>query len=142
MEICCMRKGMVQCHIHGEVYYGVSSVEMWSDLESWQLGKINIWRDPWIPRGSTRAVITPKGSNILSKVDEEMLKQTFWEDDVEMIRSTLVHTDMDDVLAWHVDTRGILSVKSAYKVYREHLLSTSRRGMASPATNGRQEDSF
>jgi hypothetical protein len=26
---------------------------------------INIWRDPWIPRGDTRRVITPKGASIL-----------------------------------------------------------------------------
>jgi hypothetical protein len=31
---------------------------------------INIWRDPWIPRGDTRRVITPKGASILQNVSE------------------------------------------------------------------------
>lgn len=64
----------------------------------WRVGnreKINIWRDPWVPRGVTRAIITSKGRNILSKVaelidpstgewDVELLNQTFWEEDVEV----------------------------------------------------------
>ena len=57
---------------------------------------------------------------ITGEWDVELLQQTFWEDDVEIIRSIVVHIDMDDVLAWHFDIREIFSVKSAYKVHREH----------------------
>lgn len=57
----------------------------------WRVGNgshINIWSDPWLPRGQTRKPIIPKGSNIITKVEElidpytgrwdvELLKQTF-----------------------------------------------------------------
>jgi len=59
---------------------------------------INIWNDPWILRGRTRRVITPRGQNVLSRVsdlidpssgswDVDLLEQTFWEEDVELIKS-------------------------------------------------------
>ena len=39
----------------------------------WRVGSgkdIDIWSDPWIPRGSTRKVITQKGNNLITKVSE------------------------------------------------------------------------
>ena len=100
----------------------------------WRVGNgssIKIWSDPWLAREFLRKPITPRGSNILSRVeelidpvtgkwDEELVKQTFWPQDVDVILSTPVHADLEDVAAWHNDKRGIFSVKSAYKVQREH----------------------
>ncbi|RLN42620.1 retrotransposon protein, putative, unclassified [Panicum miliaceum] len=122
----------------------------------WRVGngeKINIWNDPWIPRGITRREITPRGGNLVSRVselidpvsggwDDDLLNQTFWSEDVEVIKSIPVHFDLDDVLAWHFDIRGIFSVKSAYKVYRDVVEHESRRGQASTAANCRTDETF
>uniref|UniRef100_J3LWH3 Reverse transcriptase zinc-binding domain-containing protein n=1 Tax=Oryza brachyantha TaxID=4533 RepID=J3LWH3_ORYBR len=88
---------------------------------------IRVWDDPWIPRGSTRKPITPKGRNLITRVadlidpitntwDHELLCQTFWDEDVRVIESITVHVDMEDVIAWHFDIKGRFSVRSAYKV--------------------------
>ena len=71
--------------------------------------QISIWSDPWLPRDVTRRPITPRRGNILHRVDElidpvteswdaQLLAQTFWEEDVQVIRSLPVHTEMDDVV--------------------------------------------
>jgi len=79
----------------------------------WRIGngeRVNIWKDPWIPRGTTRKVITPRGSNLLNWVselidpitggwDEELLNQTLWPEDAEVVRALPVYNDLDDVLA-------------------------------------------
>jgi hypothetical protein len=39
----------------------------------WRVGNgqhIDIWRDPWLPRGVTRRPITPRGRNLIQRVDE------------------------------------------------------------------------
>nr|AAP53315.2 retrotransposon protein, putative, unclassified [Oryza sativa Japonica Group] len=108
----------------------------------WRVGdgsKINIWADPWIPRGWSRKPMTPRGANLVTKVeelidpytgtwDEDLLSQTFWEEDVAAIKSIPVHVEMEDVLAWHFDARGCFTVKSAYKVQREMERRASRNG--------------
>ena len=53
--------------------------------------------------------------------DHDLLEQTFWQEDAEIIKAIPVHHDMDDVIAWHFDVRGLFSVRSAYKVHRENL---------------------
>lgn len=79
----------------------------------------------------TRKPITLRGNNILVHVDElidpttgqwdeMMIRQTFWPQDVALILSIPANVDMEDVLAWHYDTRGLFSVRSAYKVQRAH----------------------
>ena len=98
----------------------------------------------------TRRVITPRGQNVLTRVcelidpytgswDHDLLEQTFWEEDVEIIKAIPVHQDMDDVIAWHFDGRGLFSVRSAYKVHRENLrLEDGRIGSSSSQEENRE----
>ena len=98
----------------------------------WRAGNgesIKIWDDPWIPGCSTRRPSTSRGQNLLSRVadlidpytgswDEQLVQQTFDEENVKAILAIPVHTELDDVLAWCGDSRGLFSVKSAYKVQK------------------------
>lgn len=88
---------------------------------------INMWTDPWIPRGTTRRSCTHRGQNLLERVsdiinpltgtwDEELVQLTFHYDYVQTILAIPVYEDIDDFIGWHFDPKGIFSVKSAYKV--------------------------
>jgi hypothetical protein len=89
---------------------------------------VHIWNDPWIPQGITRRPCSHHGHNLIQWVsdlidpttgswDENLVRQTFHSDDVRTILAIPVHEDLDDVICWHFDSKGIFSVKSAYKVY-------------------------
>jgi hypothetical protein len=68
------------------------------------------------------------------------LEQTFWEEDVVVIKSIPIHQDMDDVIAWHYDVRGLFSVRSAYKVHRENFWMNSGRSASSSVSVGDAEE--
>ena len=122
----------------------------------WRVGngqQINIWRDPWVPRGATRQPVTPRGRNLIQHVDElidpvtetwdlQLLSQTFREEDVKVIRSIPVHVEMDDVLAWHFDNKGCFTVKSAYRVHRDVLRRNNQNGTAGGAEKQRRKRRF
>lgn len=118
----------------------------------WRIGNgnwVNIWSDPWLPRGSTRRPSTPRGANIISRVyelidphtgdwDVPLLELIFWEEDVRIIRTIPVHVEMEDVIGWHFDNKGQFSVKSAYKVHRmTESLRLSRRGAGASISSER-----
>jgi hypothetical protein len=81
----------------------------------WRVGngnKINIWNDPWIPRGITRRVIYRKKRNIINLVrdlidpttntwDVQMLNQTLEKEDVQDVLQIAVFNQFEDFLAWH-----------------------------------------
>ena len=85
----------------------------------WRVGSgnnINIWSDPWIPRGSTRRVITQRGRNAITKVnelidpttnnwDEDLVRQTFLPEDAKIILQLPIHEHNDDIIAWHFDKK-------------------------------------
>jgi len=88
---------------------------------------VNIWTDPWIPRGTTKRPITPRGGSLITKVsdlmdpstgtwDESLITDVFWPEDAEAI--LMIPTDYEAVEwpAWHYDSKGVFSVKSAYKL--------------------------
>jgi len=84
-------------------------LEIIKDGVIWRIGNgqnVDIWKDPWLPRGMTWRPMTPRGRNLMQKVEElidsvtedwdvQLLSQTFWEEDVKLIRSIPVHVDMD-----------------------------------------------
>ena len=114
----------------------------------WRIGNgrsVSIWRDPWIPREWSKRPVTPKGNNLICKVDElidpdtgewdrQLVHQTFWPQDADIILAIPTHADLEDVPAWHYDARGLFSVRSAYKVHKEHLQRSSRRGCQSSSS--------
>lgn len=100
----------------------------------WRVGdgsQIDIWQDPWLPRGVTRKPITPRGRTILTKVsdlidpvqgnwDKELIEDIFWEEDVKHILAIPIKQGGEDTIAWHFDKKGIFSVKSAYHVLEDN----------------------
>jgi hypothetical protein len=115
----------------------------------WRVGNgenIRIWEDPWLPCGITRKPITPRRGIILSKVsdlidpvnedwDKELIQATFWPEDVPKIIAIPVHLEMEDVLAWHYDSKGLFSVKTAYRLYCDDLSRNSRRDSAASSSS-------
>jgi hypothetical protein len=61
--------------------------------------------------------------------DVELVTETFVDEDVKSILSIPVHPELDDVVAWHDDSRSLFSVRSAYKVQKEHEKRSSRRAV-------------
>ena len=112
----------------------------------WRVGdgtRINISTDPWIPRPWSRQVITPRGANLLTYVnelidlitggwDEQLIKDTLCVEDARHILQIPLRDGIEDFVAWHFDPKGKHSVRSAYKLqmelnkqYRTGGLSTS-----------------
>lgn len=99
----------------------------------WRVGngrRINIWTDPWIPRGLSRRVMSRKKRNLINRVEElidpitntwdvQLLNQSLEQEDVQAILQIPVFDQFDDFPAWHYDKKGLFSVKSAYKVARD-----------------------
>jgi hypothetical protein len=115
--------------LHG--LYRVKKVVVWrvGDGET-----INIWNDPWMPRAWCRMVSTPRGDNILSKVgdlispitgqwDQQLVWDTFLNQDAQMILNMPLREGAVDFLAWHFDPKGLHTVRSAYKLYMENMLN-------------------
>lgn len=49
--------------------------------------------------------------------DEQLVKDTFWKIDADVILATPVREDFEDFIAWHYESKGVFTVKSAYKLY-------------------------
>jgi hypothetical protein len=114
---------------------------------------IKVWEDPWVPRGVTRKPVTPRGRNLIYTVDKlidlateewdiELLSQTFREDDVQVIRTIPIHTEMNDVVGWHFDSKGCFSVKSANKVHRATVVRKQKRQQGAGSGESSAETRF
>ena len=77
---------------------------------------INVWSDPRIPDGVTRRP-TPRGHTLLTRVselidpatgdwDRHMVEEVFWEEDWKRILSIPIKHGMEDLIAWHFDSKG------------------------------------
>jgi len=109
------------------------------------VGSIRIWEDPRLPYGVTRRPITPRRGNILSRVsdlidpltegwDAELIQSTFWPEDVPKILAIPVHVEMEDTLAWHYDSKGIFSAKTAYRVFCDSHNRNSKHDSAASSS--------
>jgi hypothetical protein len=109
----------------------LKGVELLKEGLIWRIGdvnNVNIWSDPWLARDDALKPITPRGQCVLSKVndlinpatgqwDEQLVRDTFMSLDADTILATPIREDFEDFLAWHYDSKGLFSVKSAYKLY-------------------------
>lgn len=117
----------------------------------WRIGSgssVNIWRDPWIPRAWSRGVITPRNGNLLETVDElispidgkwdmQLVRDTFMPVDTHLILNIPLRDGMDDFMAWHYDSKGLHSVKMAYKLHAQLSgLNGDERGTSSSSGIG------
>lgn len=115
----------------------------------WRVGdgeNINIWTDPWLPKGISRMVTSRRGNNLLTKVaelidpvfyswDEQLIKKTFNEQDAQAILQIPIQEGAEDFLAWHFDKKGNFSVKSAYQVVLDSEARESEKGIPSMSHN-------
>jgi hypothetical protein len=83
----------------------------------WRVGdgtSINVWQDPRLTkrRPSTsrgRAVIILVAdliNPITGSLDEELVKEIFWEQDAKVILAITVHEGRLDNLVWHYERKG------------------------------------
>ena len=86
----------------------------------WRVGdgrNINIWKDPWLPRGITRRVITLQGRNLVTRVaelidpitngwDKDLVCQTFNAEDAKIILQIPIYEHTKDCVAWHYEKTG------------------------------------
>jgi hypothetical protein len=72
--------------------------------------------------------LLPKGNNIITRVEElidpntgkwdvELVKQTFWPQDVNCILAIPTHAELEDIRAWHYDPKEI-------SVFAQHIRCT------------------
>ena len=118
----------------------------------WRVGDgctINIWSDPWLPRGISRSVTSQQGSHVITKVsdlidptsgtwDIQLLRQTFNEEDVQVILQILIQGGAIDTPAWNFDKKGKFSVKSAYQVVLGKQARNSAHDVASSSSQNVQ----
>ncbi|KAE8818175.1 hypothetical protein D1007_04050 [Hordeum vulgare] len=93
----------------------------------WKIGtgsKVNIWRDPWIMRAWSRKVITPRNGNMLERVNG-------------VISPVDGRDSMEDFIAWHYDSKGLHTMKMAYKLHAQISgLNGDERGNTSSGGQG------
>lgn len=106
-----------------------------------------------LPRGVTRRPITPRGQSLVTRVsdlidpvtgdwDHDLIKDIFWEQDVQDILAIPVHIGQEDIIAWHFDKKGMFLVKSAYHTLHDRATRASKKqkGESSSAHQGKKLD--
>jgi hypothetical protein len=116
----------------------------------WRIGngtRVRIWRDPWIPRSSTRKVITSQGRCRIKWVadlldantnwNEQLVRQIFLPMDADAILSIRTSRQgEDDFLAWHLEKSGIFTVKTAYRLAIENKLNSKNSNASGSSIEG------
>ena len=116
----------------------------------WRVGTgehIDVYKDPWLPRGQTRKVRSPDElqeeihvSDLIDPNtgcwDKEIIKNMFDQQDARDILSIPLCQGMEDTVAWHFDKKGIFSVKSCYQLgvkLRDHKLCRDSSSSTAPS---------
>lgn len=77
-------------------------------------------RRPFLLGGNT---LIERAAELLDPVvggwDMQLVNSIFLKPDADVILSISVKEDMKDAWAWHFDTQGVFSVKSAYRLQRQ-----------------------
>jgi hypothetical protein len=73
---------------------------------------------------------------ITNSWDVGLIKQTFLPEDADIILRIPIQGHKEDFIAWHVDKKGIFSVKSAYKIAVNSRDRESRAGLTSSSADG------
>jgi len=87
--------------------------------------QINIWEDNWIPGSHNMKILTPRGNNIVTRVNElinpvdstwdtNLIRSSFGGIDVARILQIPITPGREDCVAWHYNRNGFFSVRSAY----------------------------
>jgi ribonuclease HI len=94
----------------------------------WRVGdgsQIKIWEDNWIPSSHNMKIQTPRGNNLITRVEElinpitgvwdvQLIRSIFWEVDANRILQIPLRHGREDVVAWHFTKNSLFSVGSAY----------------------------
>lgn len=126
----------------------IKGVELLKKGIIWRIGdgnSVNIWKDPWLARDGALLPITPRGHCVYNKVsdlicpisgqwDERLVRDTFWQIDADAILATPIREDFEDFFAWHYDSKGLFSVKSAYKLYVQDRDGSKQSSSADPSS--------
>lgn len=93
--------------------------------------QINIWNDCWILASHNLKVMTPRGHDLVTTVeelinpvagnwDENLNRDLFWSVDVHRILQIPLVAGREDIVAWHFNKNGFFSVRSAYHLQWTH----------------------
>jgi hypothetical protein len=119
----------------------------------WRVGdgkNIRIWRDNWLPRKFALKPQPGKSKDMHKRVNQlvnegtgmwntQLIHKMFYPHDAEAILQLNVpETSRNDFLAWHYESNGVFSVKSAYKLaYSLKHNNQNRPGTSSSSDSNR-----
>lgn len=106
------------------------SLELLKQGLIWRVGNgqlIRVWRDPWIPRNTSRRVISKQGNCRIKRASTFLDANGAW--DLQKLSHAFLHVDVndivkiktscrggDDFLAWHLEKNGMFTVRGAYRL--------------------------
>ena len=119
----------------------LQGVEVIKEGMVWRVGNgdnIRIWQDPWLPSGAVRYPRTRRGSTLLTRVaelidpctnswDTQLVRQTFCQEDANVILSIPIFEQHEDFVAWQFDRKGLFSVRSTYRIHVDLLRRQCQR---------------
>ncbi|PNT67983.1 hypothetical protein BRADI_3g34611v3 [Brachypodium distachyon] len=116
----------------------------------WRIGNgqsVNIWRDNWIPTGNLKLSVSLSRSRLRGVSDliardihawnEECIRSICIPPDAEeILKIPLPQSDIPDQIAWHFETSGRFSVRSAYRLALQNHCNELSKGQISNSPDG------